>query len=250
MKTKIKLLIGASFFFIVGSSLAQTWSHGSDALRTGIPSGGLGGASAANGSLLFYNSGNTNTVTIQSGTTATSYSMTLPTAQATSGDVLQNNGSGILSWTSVSAITNIHEASLTLSSAQVLALYSANGYTGYEIVPAPTGTGQYIEVISASAVLQTFGGTRYSDPVPGIGLIHIDSDPSTCGFSATQSNALLRSTVANVRQFTVGPDNGCGSYTDVQIVPNRALQVQALYANPTGGNSGIIIKVLYRIVTI
>ena len=72
--------------------------HSAGQIRTGIPYGGLGGAAAITGALLFYNSSNTNTVNIQSGATTTSYSMTLPPAQGAASSVLMNNGSGGLDW--------------------------------------------------------------------------------------------------------------------------------------------------------
>lgn len=56
-------------------------------------------ASVANGINLFYNSSNANTVTIQSGVTSTSYTLTLPTAVAASnGYVLSSTTGGVLSW--------------------------------------------------------------------------------------------------------------------------------------------------------
>lgn len=62
----------------------------------------LGTASTNNGGFILYNGTNANTVTIQSGTTSASYTLTLPTAQATGTQVLQNNGSGVLSWATIS----------------------------------------------------------------------------------------------------------------------------------------------------
>ena len=66
------------------------------AIRTGIPSGGLGGAAATNGSLIFNNSTNTNTTTINTGVATSSYSMTLPTTQGGVSSTLINDGSGNL----------------------------------------------------------------------------------------------------------------------------------------------------------
>ncbi|HEX7368076.1 MAG TPA: hypothetical protein VF261_00260, partial [Candidatus Saccharimonadales bacterium] len=48
----------------------------------------FGNASASNGSLLLYNATNSNTVTVQSGVTTASYSITLPTAIGTAGQCL------------------------------------------------------------------------------------------------------------------------------------------------------------------
>ncbi|MDO9184897.1 MAG: tail fiber domain-containing protein [Bacteroidia bacterium] len=148
MKTKItiSLLATASFLFNVNDSRAQ-WTvnaagdvynsnssglvglgltapaslfHAAGQIRTGIPTGGLGGASATTGSFLLYNSTNSNTVNIQSGTTSTSYTMTLPTAQGANGSVLTNDGSGGLNWLIVEPwVTSGNTLSGTLPSSPV-----------------------------------------------------------------------------------------------------------------------------------
>ncbi|PJE76332.1 hypothetical protein COV04_00460 [Candidatus Uhrbacteria bacterium CG10_big_fil_rev_8_21_14_0_10_48_11] len=61
----------------------------------------LGTSSSADGAAIFKNATNTNTVTLQSGATGTSYTLTLPTAQASGTQYLQNNGAGVLSWATV-----------------------------------------------------------------------------------------------------------------------------------------------------
>lgn len=59
----------------------------------------LGTASSAAGGIIFQNATNANTVTIQSGVTSTTYTMTLPTAVAGAGEVLTDvAGDGVLSW--------------------------------------------------------------------------------------------------------------------------------------------------------
>jgi hypothetical protein len=63
----------------------------------------LGTASTTTGVLTCFNSGNANTVSLQAGATSASYSLTLPTAQGGASTVLQNNGSGVLSWATLSA---------------------------------------------------------------------------------------------------------------------------------------------------
>lgn len=60
--------------------------------------GRFGLASTTNGSIIFNNNSNANTLTIQSGATSASYSLTLPTAQGAANSTLVNNGSGTLSW--------------------------------------------------------------------------------------------------------------------------------------------------------
>jgi len=58
----------------------------------------LGKASTTVGTMRFLNGTNANNVTIQSGTTSASYTLTLPTAQGASNTFLRNDGSGNLSW--------------------------------------------------------------------------------------------------------------------------------------------------------
>lgn len=58
----------------------------------------FGLASTTNASLIFQNSTNANTLTINSGITSASHSWTLPTTQGSAGTSLMNDGSGILSW--------------------------------------------------------------------------------------------------------------------------------------------------------
>jgi hypothetical protein len=62
-----------------------------------------GNGSSTNGSLVFANSTNANSVTINTGVTTGSYSLTLPMAQGVANTVLGNNGAGVLSWTTVAA---------------------------------------------------------------------------------------------------------------------------------------------------
>jgi hypothetical protein len=64
-----------------------------------------GSASTTNGSIVYSNSANANAITLNSGATAASYSLTLPTAQGDSNTVLTNNGSGVLSWATSGAAT-------------------------------------------------------------------------------------------------------------------------------------------------
>jgi hypothetical protein len=83
----------------IGLNAPASTLHSSGQIRTGIPSAGLGGATATTGSLLFYNSGNGNTVNIQSGVTTLTYSLTLPTAApAVSNSALIGSTAGTLSW--------------------------------------------------------------------------------------------------------------------------------------------------------
>jgi len=60
----------------------------------------IGAASATTGTIVLHNATNANTLTLQSGTTSTSYTVTLPPAAATGAQYLQTTGAGgTLQWT-------------------------------------------------------------------------------------------------------------------------------------------------------
>ncbi len=63
-------------------------------LRVGLPS-------TNNGRIDFANGTNANLITIQSGVTSATYTLTLPTAQAVGSQVLRNDGAGVLSWDTI-----------------------------------------------------------------------------------------------------------------------------------------------------
>lgn len=58
----------------------------------------LGDASVLSGKILFRNSTNTNTLTLQPGATGANITLTLPTTDGNAGEFLQTDGSGVLSW--------------------------------------------------------------------------------------------------------------------------------------------------------
>ena len=67
----------------------------------------LGTASSAAGAVIYKNATNANTVTIQSGVTSASYTLTLPTAvAAVTGYVLSSTDAGVLSWVAGGGMTN------------------------------------------------------------------------------------------------------------------------------------------------
>lgn len=67
----------------------------------------LGRGSAVSGNLVFANATNGNTVTIQPGVTAASWSLTLPVDDGVADYVLTTNGSGVSSWAQVSLTTAV-----------------------------------------------------------------------------------------------------------------------------------------------
>lgn len=75
----------------IGTPVPASPLHVNGAARFGL-------ASTTTGSQIWNNSANVNTVTINSGATTTSYTLTLPVAQGAPSSFLQNNGAGVLTW--------------------------------------------------------------------------------------------------------------------------------------------------------
>lgn len=67
----------------------------------------LGRASGVTGQVKLFNSTNANTVTLQSGVTSSSWTLTLPTTAGTNNYVLTTNGSGVSSWAQVSLTAGV-----------------------------------------------------------------------------------------------------------------------------------------------
>ncbi len=129
-----------------------------------------------------------------------------------------------------------YEATLTIPTASVLTLNSIP----LNIVAAP-GAGKYIEVISASSIL-TYVSIVYVTNIV-LGLWNTGAGTPL----ATNSSSLV-STASRISNFTF-PTNISGT-TTTQMLENTALQVKVSTGDPSLGNSGIVVKVLYRIVTI
>ncbi len=127
------------------------------------------------------------------------------------------------------------EASLTIPTASVLVL---NG-TPLTIVAAP-GSGKYIEVISAS-VNMTYKSIAYATNTI-VQLINTGAD-----IAQIEESYILPATVSKNTKFNSSLSVAAGQ---TQIITNTALQVKVKTGNPTAGDSDIIVKVLYRIITI
>lgn len=108
---------------IFGSTSAYDEVNDRIGIGTASPSSSLhvngvaqfGLASATNASLIFQNSTNANTLTINSGVTSASHSWTFPLAQGGANTVLTNDGSGILSWAIPAGSTYYAGTGLTLT---------------------------------------------------------------------------------------------------------------------------------------
>jgi hypothetical protein len=87
---------------------------------------GFGAGARTSGNAVFYNSANLNTVSLLASTTSSSYALALPTVQGSSGQTLQNDGSGNLSWATPSAAT-LSIASAISGSTNGSVLFVASG---------------------------------------------------------------------------------------------------------------------------
>jgi collagen type VII alpha len=135
-----------SFGFVVANKEIGRFSSTLSPVYTGFIIGN--NASAVDGSIRFANSTNTNTVTLATGATSSSYSMTLPTAQGSAGSFLRNDGSGNLSWAATPSVTSVYGSStLTVTSTT----------TTFTLIPGLTSTmtlqaGQIIHITSTGGV--------------------------------------------------------------------------------------------------
>jgi hypothetical protein len=124
-----------SFGFVVANKELGRFSSTASPNYTGFILGN--NSSAVDGSLRFANATNTNTVTINGGATSTSYSMTLPTAQGTANTFLKNNGSGVLSWSSIgNSVTSAFGSSTLLVTTSTTTFTTIPGLTTTLTIPS------------------------------------------------------------------------------------------------------------------
>jgi len=178
----------------------------------------LGVASTSDGSIVFYNDTNANTVTVQSGVTSGAYALTLPLAVAgTTGDVLASTDAGVLSW-----ITPYSDLLTTRGDL----LYSATA--GNVTSRLPIGvTGQYVKtsdgidvswgaVLGADVDIADAGG-YFTGTTVEVALQEIGADTSTAD-GATRKHgrfSIANTTTVVVVDFTTEllSDFGSANYT-------------------------------------
>jgi hypothetical protein len=159
---------------------------------------------------------------------------TVPTAVAISGDAT-------LSSTGVLSITNngiIKTLSVTIPTASVLTLFA----TPVTIIPAQ-GAGTYIEVISATMQM-TFGGAGVAYATNGV--MRLLTTGAVIGQCSWTANGGLFGTTTRMVSATMTTPTLVG---DTQLIANTAVVCQVDTGNPTAGNSNIVIKVCYRVIS-
>jgi hypothetical protein len=125
------------------------------------------------------------------------------------------------------------EVTRTLTSAEILAGYSANTNTGYEVIAAP-GVGKYIEIVSTSAY-NNYAAATYA---AGANTLNLEIN----GVSVwTFPNSFIEATSSTASQGT--------KVVDAAIATNNAVKVHVGVADPTVGDGTIKVSIIYRIIT-
>ena len=159
---------------------------------------------------------------------------TVPTAVAISGDAT-------LSSTGVLTISNngiVKTLSVTIPTASVLTLFA----TPITIIPAQ-GAGTYVEIISATMQM-TFGGAGVAYATNGI--MRLLTTGAVIGQCSWTANGGLFGTTTRMVSATMTTPTAVG---DTQLIANTAVVCQVDTGNPTAGNSDIVIKVCYRVIS-
>ncbi len=171
----------------------------------------IGDASATTGTIVLHNATNANTLTLQSGTTSSSYTITMPPAASVGAQYLQSTGSGgTLQWTSgtttgVSGIGTINSATKSANGAVV---------TGSNLI-MQTADASFPGLVSTGT--QTFIGSKTfilagSQTVPQItinntGGLAYQWMQFTNGTPAAPASASSRSTGTKIVLHSVGTIN-------------------------------------------
>ena len=122
---------------------------------------------------------------------------------------------------------------VTIPSASVLTLFT----TPYLLIPSP-GAGYYIQVLTAACKVN-FNSIAYAVSTS----LNIYTD------TATRVQHTLNNTLnASLSRISVSSQQGISAAADTQLISNKGVYLQAQVANPTLGNSDIIIYLTYRII--
>lgn len=201
---------------------------------------GQTGASGLTGKITFNNAANTNTVSIQAGTTTTGYTLTLPTALPGSSQCLQGDSSGTLSFTTC----------VTSAAVNTIGTYSSSNHYNF----GANITGSTLTLGSADAThpglidssAQTFAGDKTFNGTVAVGsgansttaLQVQDTSNSdwlnvntTDGYVISNGTDPLGNVIQNPGFEASGTTDGTGWYTPsaTQVITNSS-------ANAHGGN--------------
>ncbi len=246
-----------------GFSGAITGTSASFSSASGIT---LGTASSANGTIVLQNSTNANTLTIASGATSTSYALSLPAAQGTSNTVLRNDGSGNLTWVTLSAtacsncilndgtatnVTNSIAPTSDIVSLQVKQTTAGSPTSNIFEVEDSAGSAQYLKVDSAGSVVMapTAGQALFMNIAAGAySRVAATAAPTTSLFQVT--NTGQATTTANANGISVDYVGGAaaveGSGVRIDVNPGSTSggtwNGMRFVANSTGPVSGVALN--------
>lgn len=233
-----------SFGFVVGNKELGRFSSTSSPNYTGFILGN--NSSLIDGSLRFANATNTNTITLNTGATSSSYSMTLPTSQGTANTFLRNDGSGGLSWSSLgNSVTSAYGS----ASLQVLTTT-----TTFTVIPGLTTT---LTVPSNCFVMIYTDGAFNTNSTSGTGYTTLDfaifidgSYPTNGGYTRLTADnpGALATTTNNGFQWTLTCFTAlsAGSHTiDVRTVYVAGVSATVSSSN-TSSRQGSLHVVIFR----
>ena len=231
----------------IGFTDPQSTLHSSGKISTGIPLGGLGGLPATDGSIDLYNATNANILTLKPAITSNNYSLTFPSAQSGAGQLLSNDGTGVLSWVSRGASTwsNIGNAGTVdgtnfigttdiaplnfrinnLNAGKIDAATN-NTYLGYLAGNRTTGV-QNTAIGANSLTNNSTGSYNFSGGVNALLNNSTGANNIAAGYNALQANT--------TGYFNVGLGNGAG-FSNIAGFGNVFLGNLSGY-NETGNNN-------------
>lgn len=149
----------------------------------------IGSAAVLSGKILLRNATNANTLTIQPGATGGNITFTLPVDTGTSGQFLQTNGSGVLSWATASGSGGLTVGTTTIASGVVgRVLYEATGNVLGEAAGITYQTGAS-PTLTATAQAASYVALRVNSAAsPSVDVFQVSADNGTTTHFAVLSN--------------------------------------------------------------
>lgn len=200
----------------------------------------LGRASGATGSAKFYNSTNGNTVTVQSGTTSSSYSLTLPTALGSTGNCLSDTtGTGVLGFTAcatTSGVTTVGAISGTNANGMVISgstinLTAADGTNGGVV----TNTNQIFAGTKTFNGGLTIGANQLVTITSGTGTV-TQTYSATSGLSTASTIGLTNTSGTQAGGLSINRSGAGGTSTNGVVLTNsNGTTTNGFNVTATGG---------------
>ena len=195
------------------------------------------GSSSVNANVLLNNSTNANTLTLQSGATASTIVLTLPTTAGSVGDCLQSNGFGVLSF---NACTGGAGGGVT----------SIAGQIGVVTVNNATGSGGVLTIDDASTSakgIASFNSTNFSVSSGAVNTIQNINTGATPQFAGVLANSLDRAaagtlTIGGSTQTAISLGRAGITTTNAGALTVSQLLTAGLANSATLGNTGLAVS--------